>query len=315
MKFPKIVGLPRTIVFNDKEYLKFINLHNGIKKSIFESVYKCDIIKNSADFNNVEINKLFFDFDLEYSWVEANKFYLYLKKNKIKHSVLFSGGGYHIFVYTIPYKAKNIKSCIYNSQTYFIDKLNLKCDSQILGDSSRLRRTPNTYNRRRNRFCIPLTEEQFEKGDEFIKQFAKNQNFVTNTMIGKELFDISKFDVKQENEDFITIDDNFADSYNADYFNNAPDCIQRLLLDENAGWKQRYLIILFYKERGYSRNEVHEILKKHLSPRKLAHCTQEERQLQYLFSRDDLVFPSCDSIKIDGYCKSKCKKYNIVIYK
>ena len=62
--------------------------------------------------------------------------------------------------------------------------------------------------------------------------------------------------------------------------------------------------------------KVFEILKKHLSEKKFKHCIIEEKQLQYLFERDDLTFPSCEKIEKDGYCIKGCDiKRNHNIYK
>ena len=203
-----------------------------------------------------------------------------------------SGRGYHIFVMTIPYRPQNSKSCIYNSQHHFIDSLELKCDEQVIGDNARLHRITNTYHSIAKRYCIPLTQEQFYLGDVKIKELASKQNFVKDIMIGNKLFDVSSFDYKKDNIEEFKIEHEFESSLCEGYMKDLPDMIKNLLLKRELGWQERYLIILYFKEKGYMIEEVLEILKNNLTPSKFIHCVQEEGQLQYVFSRDDLVFPN-----------------------
>ena len=323
-KFPREVGLPRKTVNNIKEWLKFINLYNGKKKAVYTSVYSFKILDQvgnkpmKPEYNSAVIDKLFFDFDDKSceAWKECNKFHQELLKKNIKHIMIMSGRGYHLYIFTHPYSPKNVKSTIYNAQMNFVNSLNLLVDKQVIGNPAQLARVPNTYNVRGKRFCIPLTKEQFEKGDDFIKQSAVKQNFVKNTVIGKHLLNLEPFDYSSSNEQIeYIVDDNEESSGNLDYEKDLPDCIKRILSKKDIGWKGRYLIILYFKEMGHTREEVFQILKNHLSERKLQHCVHEERQLQYLFDRHDLVFPSCEKIMEDGFCNKKCLRYGKIIYK
>jgi hypothetical protein len=81
---------------------------------------------------------------------------------------------------------------------------------------------------------------------------------------------------------------------------DVPSFICKLLDKKTSNYKERYLIILYFKECGYTKKEIYEILKQYLTPKKFHHCICEERQLQYLFDRNDLVFPSLDNIKKMG---------------
>jgi len=292
------VGLPRKTINSKKEEADFINKYNGMK-AIYRTVYNFELMNDyKPDYNSAIVNKLFFDFDDNDCWNEANRLHQFLIKENIKHYIIMSGKGYHIFILTKDYKPQNLKSCIYNSQHYFIDKLNLKCDSQVVGDNARLHRIPNTYNVKAKRFCIPITKEQFKSGDIIIKQAAQYQNFIKNISIGTELFDVSRYDYKSDKfSDKIIVDNsNFENNLNADYATKSPNFIKQLLLKRDAGWNDRYLLILFFRDSGYTREEVFQILKDNLTERKFKHCVYEERQLQYLFERYDLCFP-------EKYCK------------
>lgn len=320
------VGLPRKLCKTTKEKINFINLYNG-KKSIYETVYtftetKMNGKKEIPVYETAVIDKIVFDFDDKGcdAWKECNNLHQYLLKDNIKHKVNMSGRGYHLYIFCDIYRPQFAKSTLFNSQMNFVNILNLKCDSQLIGDLARLIRIPNTYNLKAKRFCIPLTKEDFEKGDSYCKQLALKQRFINSqSIIGEKLLDLKQFDNQNWNEEdnlmFIeTLD--IPSSENVE-IKELPLCIDNILNKKDSGYKERGLVILYFKERGYSKQEIYNILKQHLSPRKFKHCIVEERQLQYLYDiRDDLVFPNCESIKKDGFCPKKCDYFkNQKVYK
>ena len=71
-----------------------------------------------------------------------------------------------------------------------------------------------------------------------------------------------------------------------------------MLSRKNLGWRERFIVIMYFKENGFTIQEVYNILKDNLTEDKFRHCVNEERQLQYLFERDDLMFPERYGIKI-----------------
>jgi len=317
-QFPREVGPPRKVVFNKEDGLKFINYYNGVKTAVYQSIYSFkEIFENGKpNYNTAIINKLYFDFDDKScsSWEECNKLHKKLEEDNIKHFIVMSGRGYHLYIFTPPTCAQNPKGCIYNSQHYFIGQLNLLVDKQVIGNPAQLARVPNTYNQRGKRYCIPLNKKEFEMGDEYIKNLASKQHFISDIFIGEKLFDISKFDSEKPNDINFSVNDfKFTDS--SVKIDHCPNCIKYLLQKGELGWKERYTIIVYFRDMGYSRKEVMEILKKYLSKQKFKHCIVDERQLQYLFDRFDLSFPTCDKLKLDGICVGKCEQYNDVIYK
>jgi len=291
------IGLPRKTFTSKEDALNFINLYNGKKKALFQSVYNFTEMRGTKpNYETAIVDKLFFDFDAKSDcWKECNKLHQYLLQENIKHIIIWSGRGYHLLILTSPLQPKNCKSTIYNSQISLINKLSLICDRQVIGDHSRLRRIPNSYHLKAKRFCIFLTKQDFDKGYEHCKELARKQNS-NKEYIGENLFDISEFDYKTEKIEKFEFETEFEDSANQDYMNNCPPFIKQLLMKKDCGWQDRYLIILFFKEKGYTIKEVMSILKENLTKRKFKHCILEERQLQYLFEREDLVFP-------EKYCK------------
>ena len=321
-EFPREVGPPRKVVLNRKGYLDFINIHNGKKKAVYSSVYSfANVIskvgekKYKPNYDSAVVDKIYFDFDDKScnAYEECNNLHKECLKQNLKHVVVMSGRGYHCYIFLKKNKLNYPKEAIKEAQNYFINKLNLTVDPQVIGNVAQMARIPNTYNPKAKRFCIPLTKGQFEKGDYIIKINAKKQNFVDNIYIGEKLFDISKFDNKPTNGfDALRLNSESllprqCSSENGGVKVETPPCIQYLLNKETKGWKDRYLIILYYKEKGLMINDIYKILEEHLSEKKLYHCVKEERQLQYLFGRDDLCFPSCDIMEQEDRCPGKCK--------
>jgi hypothetical protein len=303
-------GLPRKIFTDEKEFLKFVNQNNGIKNAIYRSLYnfKDTMLRHGKEIPNYEtaiIDKVMFDFDDrecdDKAWEECNKLHQELCKEKIRHKINMSGRGYHLFIITTADDLKNPKSALYNVQKYYIDKLKLKCDEVIVGNLAQMCRVANTYNAKAKRFCVPIIEVDFEKGDEYCKNFGLNQHLRTYRafMGGDNLLNLKPYD-KETERDCVVIENLNQSSSENIVLKGVPSFITALLEKKTSNFKERYLIILFFKESGYTREETYEILKKYLSPKKFHHCIYEERQLQYLFERNDLVFPSLDTIKKMG---------------
>ena len=81
-----------------------------------------------------------------------------------------------------------------------------------------------------------------------------------------------------------------------------------MLKDPYLGYWGRGQLILYLRDDGYGFEEILMILKSVLSEEKFYHCTTEEGQPAYLyFSREDLLFASCQTLKDNGFCTSeKC---------
>lgn len=319
-RFPREVGPPRKTVYNLKEYLNYINVHNGKKKAIYSSIYWFKKIKENfkPDYDSAVIDKIYFDFDDKSCDAHFNmiKLHRFCEEKNLKHSVVMSGRGYHLYVHCKQARLKYKRHAIKQAQKYFIDKLKLIVDPQVIGNTAQLARIPNTYHPIAGRFCIPLNQDQLERGNHYIRRLANRQNFVKNIFIGKELFNISQFDSKPRLDFKFCVDlEVNKNMIEERVIENCPDCVRRIINTPDAGWKERYLLILYLRERGFLIEEAADTLKRCLSDRKFYHCIKEEKQLQYIYDRHDIVFPKCEKIIQDGLCVGKCQFYGKDIYK
>jgi hypothetical protein len=320
LEFPREVGAPRKLVKDMNEYLAYIKLYNGKKKAIYTSVYMFEHISsdNKPEYDSAKVDKIYFDFDDKScpAYDNVKRLHDDLVKDDIKHMIVMSGRGYHLYIFVAKNHLQHKKEAIRGCQEYYMNKLSLKVDPQVVGNVAQLARIPNTFHPIAGRFCIPLNKTQFDLGDNDIKQMAQQQNFIKDFYIGTKLLDISKWDIRTKSE--FVVNDSMITPSNQSVagivLKELPLCISKCLMNRNMGWKERYTTILYFKEMGYTKEEVFELFKIYLDPRKLYHCVKEERQLQYLFERDDLVFPCCDKLKLEGFCPQDCKFLNKGVY-
>lgn len=318
--WPREIGIPyRKMIRNKNEFWENINLFNGLK-TIYYSLYNCN---EEGSYENCLIDKLWFDMDNDNSLKCILNFHKKLKN--LKHLLIFSGRGFHVYIFTKGYEfIKNKKDCLYNAQLNMLKFIGLKekidIDERPLGDIARIVRVPNTQHIETKKFCITLTEEDLEKGLDWIKEKAKKPCYEF-TYYGNELFDISKFDIERtEKIEMIKIPENVKIEIDRNsLLKNIPVCISNMMIKDYVDWDSRYHIISYFRDRGYIIQETNEILIKYLKGKikhghdNYEHCILTEKQLQYLYKRPELFF-SCDRIKKDGHCIEGCKMKNGGVY-
>jgi len=309
-KFPREIGIPnRFLDFSKRRFLDIVNKYNGYKK-LFFLLYQCD---SNQKYDNVIIDKIFFDFDGETAHNEAVKLHKWCLKKNLRHLLLFSGGGYHIFLFTKNgERLLNPKRTLWNVHYKISDELKLEMDKQVKGNITQSGRVPNTYNPRRRRYCIPISSEDLGKGHEFIKEKAKKQTFKFY-YYGKKLFDINKHDIDnyEEKLDIPVLDIKIKKEINKDkVLKDLPLCVAAILKGGSPGYRERYLAISFFRDQGYLLSEVIEIFRGFLTEKKFRHSVFQERQPQRLYHRCELFFPNCKKIAKEGFCRKGCKWKN-----
>jgi hypothetical protein len=313
--FPRQISLPQRKTVDRGLFYSMVNKYNGIKR-IFASIY--NYTGNPAFDNlNLNINKVFFDFDGVNALAEVRKLTACLQNNGFKHIVLFSGAGFHVYLFVDPCDpATNYKNYVMKTQQHFITQLGLNVDEKVIGDIARVATIPNTWNTRRNRFCIPLTNKDLVTDFETISTKAKRQVFDFEIM-GDTFFNIRKLGVTIEcgNDCNITeIPDDIKREINHDsILKDLPLCISSILFKaqkEKIGWRGRFLTIQYLIDAGHLPGDIKAIFEHYLSQNEFHHCVREEKQVDYVYRRDGNTFPRCESLKKEGFCKCKgfCEK-------
>ncbi len=320
-KFPREVGTPRKrFCATEEDFYSFLNNQNGIT-GCHISIYHCDAERK---YHNTVLDKIVFDFDKSDALEQTVKMHEYLKKEKIKHIMFFSGRrGFHLWMFCKDYKSINIKSdCLANAQQYFRTTLKFNIDTQLIGQLRHTIRIPNTYHLLGGRFCIPVTESDLLAGMEYIKEKARKQNFYLK-FYGEKLFDLKPYDfptlrgvmVKE-----MPVYDYGEVEVKDKMVRNLLPCLQLMLLEpkEFCTYESRRLFALGCREHGLSPKICKLLAKKYWGKVKDSSGTKskymefiEERWVEWVYRCPEMFFPDCKVVMSRyGLCKGACKQYS-----
>ena len=317
--FPREMCFPSRgkVVYNMKEMSDAIGTYNG-KCTVFTSLYAFkEIEHNKGVYDSAKIRQIFFDFDNPLTSLSCvRKCHNYCKERDLKHTMIFSGGGFHFYIAALyPNFLNDKKTSIGNAQHQIATELGFKVgidgedpevclDGHIIGNVAQLVRVPNTWNIRRRRFCIPISEEDIKTLTlEGFKELAKKQRLVPLFTYGRTHLDLKPYDGmpferNREMSDDFSVEGDVE--VNLDSF---PPCIKFLSQKRILKHRERFLFILYCRQLGVPLNSTLKALRGFLDSRTYNHSVNEERQPLNVYGRRDLVFPRCETLKEMGYCK------------
>lgn len=314
------IAIPTRRTFKDtkqdlEECQRLIQKLNGAAP-IYRTIYN---FTGTPHWSNAIIDRIFFDFDVdkkkpETELIEARRFHEFLLEKKLSHSIFFSGRGFHIFVKTKTVHSnelENPRGAVKRAHTIIAEEAGISPDPTTK-DILRISRVPNTLNIRSKLFCIPLVHEQIYLKKYQIEKLARRQRMISPVYYGEELLDLREYDGPEFTID-TPVQEERIGVFDEVIEKELPTCVKNLLIQGDCNFEERYLIIIALRELIYSKDEIKEILERYLTPEKFYHCIYEEEQLDYLFSRGDLFFPSCQKIREDGYCVQNCQGNKIYL--
>lgn len=284
---------PKREIINDKESLiRIMTSYNGLKR-VFVSVYN-----KPVNGENININKLPFDFDSEESLEEVIKMHNYLKTENYKHAMFFSGNGFHIYVFTEGFNnGSDPKQALLGGQNYIVSHSGLSwgkiLDRSIRGDIKRVLTAPGTYNLKRGYYCIGVDEEDLNNGFESIREKAKM--FSDSVFVyGNKNFSLKSYNFKkppeEDIEDIVFI---WQDISNEEILERLPPCIGEDLQNKShLGNRQRFKLLTFCREMLLPMKQALGFCKEHLSEGEYKHMVMHERQHKGVYS-SDTIFPVC----------------------
>jgi len=308
--FPREFGKQRVWVERKKDFYALINKYNGMIPC-FTTIYSMKKYKN---YLGATIDKIYFDLDkLGTCWESTKKLHSWLLDNgDLKHIILLSGGGFHVYVFVdTTYRPTHKKFAIRNAQEYIADKCNLEIgkpkekdiDFHIIGDIARIARIPHTFNLNKQRFCIPLTEDDLTLTFEEIREKAKKQHFVKKIW-GHKLLNLRDFDyvrgIKTVGYEMRDVDLKEFEVDVQPFLEKLPPVIRWLLKNCRCGWRDRYWTILAMKESGFPQRITIMLCQRFWTKEKFYHSAIEERQIQYVYNRQNLFF-SFAAMEKEGY--------------
>jgi hypothetical protein len=192
-------------------------------------------------------------------------------------------------------------------------------DRRVWGDLVRISRIPNTWNPKRQRFCIPMTHKMIHNADpSTLNELSKQQMFfdVKHLYIGESLY-------KTPTE----YDEKFFEPALCDYQMEAnydpnpdvtrtvlknmelPYCIRKLLSITTLDWSLRFWLIVYLRERGLNESQVVQILTDSLRPDYAEHAVfGQERQVWRAFNgpQRKAMMPNCNKFSTLVGCREHC---------
>lgn len=310
-KYPRQFGKPERYSVDD-----FSQLKKHINNYLSCSRCYCTIYDYTPQHTNITLDRIAFDFDGEDALEQVRNF---IKRFvHYKHFIVFSGGGFHIYIKCKNYeKIKNPKQALTNAHNWFYSE-GIIFDTAIRGDIARIFAIPGTYNWRRHRYVVFVSDDELTNSLAYFVKKAEKQ-WSNLSVSGTEEFDVGKFDYAPEPPLMPEIGDFNIDTekVNGDkLLEKVPHCIYSMLV-ENGNWKSRWYVTLWFKEHGFPKEAVNEIAIKYFSKFKRTdyyidnyrqYCAV--RTLDYAYRRNGDYFPNCETLNQEGFCKGKCRWYN-----
>ncbi len=298
---PYILGNPARTITDD--ITTFINKNNNVSHVFFQ-------------INNNTLTKIFFDLDGTSDALEdLRKLDSHFNNLHIKHLNVFSGTGFHFYVYIKPVSINTI--IIANFQEEIRTKLSLDTfDKVVKGDKSRLSRIPNTINPKTCNYCITLTSKQVQTLNYLeirkLSQFPQELTLCDGELLlleDKEQVLNEIFDINNHTTNTHSLRKLTNDEYNF-VFKMLPPCIQDWLNNydgKSKSYKERLYLITYLKELGVNFEIVSNFIYTLLDDSKVNHVFIQEDQVARLFNKS-YESGSCRSLK-DTFKCSNCELY------
>jgi len=309
-RYPVRIGTPHQKRYETREEaIEAINRHNGLTH-VYVSLY-----------NRGVIDKIAFDFDpkdYESGWddmiVEYRQLKEHIEDEGWAFMCVFSGNGLHFYIKSKSRRLENPRAATKEVQEKYQQELDLNSDEAIFGDIKRIMRVPNTYHPGAERFCIPLKPNEIYFSQDEIHDLAQSQRDISAVADG-EPYPIGKHD-KMGSAYTMSEGSRVPGNFNpaevepeGTLFPIYP-CISNILQNwqdmeqkgHGIGYRRRFLVILHLKETGHSYEEAVGVLKKYMSEKEFYHAVYDEKQVEQIYKRDDLLFPKCDSLMKEIPC-------------
>jgi len=323
----------RIVVKNLKEYKDFISIYNG-KMNVFTSVYDYEHFSNNRGLEySIILDRIFLDFDAHGNEEELGDLYehmlvlhRWLLEKKYKHTVSFSGRGFHMFVYGIQARSLREIKAFFNICHDVIDK-SPYLDTVVI-NTGRLRRVQNTYHLGAGRWCIPLTDKTISSGIANILKLSKNGPVKEKpTVFGHRL--VSWPSVKKMENMEVEI-------HSVESPGDLPilPCLKNAIMVENPNHRARVLLVQWYNEFL----SEYAIMKNELkcTPRQLSGDSLIDikaiicNEIKLIASNEDIwidynqyttqeqvsfivdkryMSPHCETLIEEGLCVGKCWRY------
>ena len=293
------------IKYSDEELKNYyIHLFNK-KKNLYEVIYS---YHDKPSNETAIVDKIFLDFDPSDNSMDfffhVRTVTKYLYDNDIEFYIRFSGRGFHVFINLDNQELNNPKLAIKQYVYHLHQTTNTASDNAVVGDLRRPARLVNTMNLKTQKYCIPITYDELQnKTYQEISDLAICERHVDDFINGSSKLDISAWDGMDPN--LIPKTPQSVVMPKIEVVDKMPPCIEKFLQDPQLSHKERFQLMLFLRDLGYTYDEIEKIFYGFLDDDKFYHMTEEEHQIQNVCPRDEFTFSPCHMQKMNGYCPSE----------
>lgn len=314
---PREIGTPyRRITMSLDSMLQCIMRLNG-KSNLYTSLYAFKKINGDGrpNYDTAVINKILFDFDgVEQGQEEMLNFHIAMERENIMHTIDWSGGGAHGYVFCTPYIAEHPSGCIAHMQDYIAEIAGISYDPAVRGRPSQIVRFPGTLNIKRRIFCIPLIHEQIH---DFNMSMALNPKGQMAEIIEGELLTPKDYDTPLPGDSLsLSIGDQIYEAP-IDDIEIDRACIQKFLDEKEVGNQRRFWWYLHLKDKKFTFDESIAISRKYFGENEFEHSI-EEGQARKIFE-SGYIFPPpphcIEKMKHVDDGKGACNQQECEVYK
>lgn len=291
-----------------------------------------------ADYSTAVIDRVFIDTDSFYGYECMKVLNWKLCELGIVHRINYSGRftrygmvkraiGYHVYIFVSPH-LEYPKNALTNFQDFlneFItkavaDEFFVKdpnpIDPATIGDTARMSRFPNTFNKKWNRWCIPITQDEIDEMSPYdICRLGKKARLEEKDwwLGGDKIYEIpSKHDVhtlRRHGKLVEGIDP--VDAGDLEKF-RLPQCVINMTSNPYLDYNERFWFVVCLREKGLLEEEVVQILGGFLDVEFFEHCVYgDEEIVRRVFrgrQRDAYFTGGCPWMQQRGYCSERCDR-------
>ena len=324
--------MKRKKMITRNDYIEFVNLHNN-RTNVYTTVYDFEYFTESMPVEaSVIIDRMFLDFDaheeeLDKAWRDVRAVMQLVISNDYKHTLFFSGRGFHLFLFGKRTKnMRDVQTFFKEIKEYLVMKVGKKntLDERV-GQTTRLRRVPNTVNMSSSdgegnaRYCIPLTVDDLSLDIEEILSMALKPRHIPFQKGGKNEVTFPKAPPIEAMKGSISVPSSGG---------KLPmlPCLHNAVMVENPTHLARAYLVSWYRDllSGYTnldndgdKRKVHELIVDELervfadSDSVWLDWDKNETIKHSRFTvNNNYNTPHCDRLISEGFCVGKCWRYS-----
>jgi len=324
--------MKRKKVLTKSEYIDFVQAHNN-RTNVYTTVYDfSEFAERTSIDSSVILNRIFLDFDahddesLSVAFEDMKIVMQKIIEEDLMHTLFFSGRGFHLFI------EGERTDYIRNIQAYFRSiKEHLKrngggssLDDRV-GQSSRLRRVPNTVNMASDDgegnpyYCIPLCLDDLSLDLEELLNLARSPRRLSYTKTGTQKVFFPEQPPIEMVEGEISV---------PKHDGKLPilPCLHSATTVENPGHQARVYLIQWYRDiltgvKGIrlTGEQSRPIVEKIMNEIESVYGESEDiwldwnrretlKHVNYIV-RNNRFSPTCKTLISNGYCVGKCWRF------